>query len=123
VCNKLTEILSRMLWLKVWHLQSQEDRRGRGFSLSSRRLSRFRRWVGLGFDGISPHSFGLQGRGERHRVRGAPRPAEDGGEGESGSRMGDWKGFDHAWLTKLPVTGAVSGGPVASPDPGLASWP
>lgn len=36
--------------------------------------------------------------------------------------MSDGKGFDPAWLTKLPVTGAVSGGPVASPDPGLASW-
>jgi hypothetical protein len=43
VCNKLTEILSRMLGLKVCHLQSQADRRGRSFSLSSRRLARFGR--------------------------------------------------------------------------------
>jgi hypothetical protein len=30
-----------MLWLNLWHLQSQADRRGRGISLSSRRLARF----------------------------------------------------------------------------------
>jgi hypothetical protein len=50
-------------------------------------------------------------------------PRANEGEGESGSRMGDGKESDPAWFTKLPVTGAVSGGPVASPDPGLASWP
>jgi hypothetical protein len=32
-----------MLWLNLWHLQSQEDRRGRGFSLSSRLLACFGR--------------------------------------------------------------------------------
>jgi hypothetical protein len=43
VCNKLTNFAPWMLWLKLWHLQSQADRRGRGFPLSSRRLARFGR--------------------------------------------------------------------------------
>ena len=43
VCNKLIDVPPQMLWLNLWHLQSQADRRGRGFSLSSRWLARFGR--------------------------------------------------------------------------------
>jgi hypothetical protein len=40
-CKKLTRTPALMLRLKRWHRQSQEDRQGRGCSLSSRRLAHF----------------------------------------------------------------------------------